>query len=340
MLEVIKDKKKWQMVLNDIKAYDCYHTYDYHYTAKKENEEPVLLVFKDKNKIIAIPFLIRVILGTKYFDLTSVYGYAGPLQKNIDAHYDNTHFITLLNDFFESNNIVSVFSRLNPFIENQNSILKNFGDIKDINKIVNIDLYKPLDVQRANYSKITKRYLNKYKNLFEFKTCSKNEDLKAFITLYYENMDRVHAKDLYYFDEKYFEDFFKSEDFDAELLLAILKETGEIVSGAIMIKTNNILQYHISGTKNEYLHLTPIRHLIDEMRIKVSGEGFSFFNLGGGLGTDEDNLFKFKSTFSKDFKQFQIWTYIFNNEVYNKLVDEKKVANNVNFFPLYRYEPS
>ena len=128
-----------------------------------------------------------------------------------------------------------------------------------------------------------------------------------------------------------------SNDFDAEILFAVIEETNEIISGAIMVKTNNIIQYHISGTRNEYLHLTPIRILIDEMRIKGTEQGYTFFNLGGGLGSEEDSLFNFKASFSKDFKNFKIWKYIVNSKVYDTLVSQYTDLNsNQDFFPLYR----
>jgi len=66
----------------------------------------------------------------------------------------------------------------------------------------------------------------------------------------------------------------------------------------MMVKTNNIIQYHISGTKNDHLNLSPIRLLIDEMRLRGTAENYRYFNLGGGLGNNEDELFRFKSSFS------------------------------------------
>ena len=107
----------------------------------------------------------------------------------------------------------------------------------------------------------------------------------------------------------------------------------------MMVKTKNIIQYHISGTRNDYLNASPIRLLIDEMRLKGTKEGFRYFNLGGGLGNQEDELFRFKSSFSKDFKPFKVWKHIANESVYEKLVQKNNVKNiDSNFFPLYRLE--
>ena len=158
--------------------------------------------------------------------------------------------------------------------------------------------------------------------------------------LYYENMDRVNAKKSYYFDKEYFFNFIKSSSFKTDVIFAVLNETTEIISAAMMVKTNNIIQYHISGTLNDYLHLTPIRLLIDNMRIQGTNEGYTYFNLGGGLGSQDDSLLRFKSSFSKDYRDFKVWKHICNQSKYEELVasnPEALKAQDNTFFPLYRF---
>ncbi len=336
-IKVIFTKNEWKTAIKNIGYYDFYHTYDYHNLSKLEGETPLLIEYKEENKVIYLPLIKREIPGTDYFDATSVYGYAGPLQKSIDKHFNNINFLKALNSFFEEEKIVSVFSRLNPFIDHQETILKNAGTIEALSYIVNIDLTKDIDEQRTIFSKTTKRYINKCRKTFNFKISDKEEDILMFIDLYYENMDRVNAEKKYYFSKQYFLDFINSEDFETDVLLAIDKENEEIISAAMMVKTNNIIQYHISGTRNDYLNISPIRLLIDEMRLKGTKEGYKYFNLGGGLGNQEDELFRFKASFSKDFKPFKTWKHIANENVYKELIKKNEVGDlESNFFPLYR----
>src|SRR5690606_7773702 len=112
-------------------------------------------------------------------------------------------------------------------------------------------------------------------------------------------------------------------DFNVELLIATHNETKEIIAGAIFMKRNGIVQYHLSGTREAYLQLNPIKLLIDEMRIMATKENLTFFNLGGGLGSNEDSLFRFKSGFSKDYKGFKLWNHIVNEHVYKELTLKK-----------------
>ena len=105
-------------------------------------------------------------------------------------------------------------------------------------------------------------------------------------------------------------------------------------------KKNTIVQYHLSGTSERFLDLNPIKLLIDEMRIIGTKENFSYFNLGGGVGSKEDSLFHFKSGFSKDSMPFKVWKYMVNPTIYNDLVlqrnDIRYCEKSLLYFPRYR----
>lgn len=336
-LKIITSKKEWNFLLSEIINYDFYHTYDYHNLSASDNETPIMIHYKEGDMIIAIPFLLRKIFNTEYNDLTSVYGYSGPICKNINQEFDQTHFIKVFNEYLLENNIVSVFSRLNPFIPFQDTIITGIGEQTSLSKVITIDLTGKPEEQRAAYSRTTKRYINKGRKICSIKKSNSKEDLLIFKELYFENMKRVNAKDFYFFDKDYFLKFASSTDFETEILFAVLNETNEVISAAMMIKCNNIIQYHISGTRDKYLHLTPIRLLIDEMRLMGNNENYTYFNLGGGLGSTEDSLFSFKASFSKNFKEFKIWKFIVNPKIYEQLNDEfSDTENNTSFFPLYR----
>lgn len=337
VLKLITNEKKWTKTLKKIGVYDFCHTYHYHNLSKNEYETPILITYKNNSILIALPLILRNIPNTTYKDATSSYGYVGPIYKGIDINFDNKLFIQELMLFLLNIKVVSVFSRLNPFIPYQNFILKNFGDIKTQGKIVNIDLTLDLDEQRARYRSRLKTHINKSRRLCSVRKGLSKQDLETFIDIYYENMKRVNAKQYYFFDREYFYKLMDANEFKSELLLATDNESGEIIAGSIFIITNNIVQYHLSGTKCKYLHLNPTKLLIDEMRIIATNNQLNYFNLGGGLGgRDDDSLFDFKASFSKDFKDFNLWKLIVNPNVYNQLNEENSSYEHSDYFPLYR----
>ena len=335
MISIIKQKKEWDTFLQQVDEYDFYHTFDYNELSKNKNDTSILITYKANSILIGLPLIIRTIEGTKHNDITSVYGYAGPISKNIPEDFDNSEFIKQLNELFINKKIVSVFSRLNPFISNQKSILKNLGECQYIGKIVVIDLTNDITIQRQAYQKRIKSQINKARrhcNIIKAKT---KKEIYTFIDIYYQNMDRVNAAKSYYFKRDYFLKFIESKNINTDLLLVKLKDSNEMIAGAMFIKTNNIVQYHLSGTKAEHLKIAPLKLLLDEMRVLASAENYKYFNLGGGLGSENDSLLRFKMSFSKTLIDFSAWKYIVDNKRYEELSIKNGKEKN-NFFPAYR----
>jgi hypothetical protein len=336
MLSVVYDHEHWQEIIRGMSLYDFHHTYDYHKISGKAEEIPLLFHFQEGDSALAIPFLKRPIENTPYFDLTSVYGYAGPVSRNIGLGVDLDKLRNDLQDFLRSENIVSIFSRLHPYIPNQLEIIKGLGTQNLVGQVVNIDLTLDLEEQRAQYSKSTKNRTNKCRRKCDVFLAESEEDIKTFIDIYYENMDRVQASRDYYFPREYFFDFLHKRDFKTDILLIRHQETGDVIAGSMFVKTNSIVQFHLSGSRTDYLSLAPANLFIDEMRIRGTEQGFTHFNLGGGFGGKKDSLFDFKASFSKDYRDFYIWKYIVNPKVYKELSRTMEGPADSDYFPLYR----
>jgi len=343
MIEVIKDKISWVTQLQSIEHTDFYFSYDYHHFSKNEGEFPILIKYSQGKNVVLLPLLIRDIKGTEYHDAVSVYGYAGILANTLDDTFTPSSFQTELNTFFKENNIISVFSRLHPFMGYQEPLLKGLGSISEQGMVVYLDLTLPIAEQRAKFNRRLKTYLNKARKSCTVSIGTTEDELDAFIYLYHENMKRVDATDSYFFDKAYFDSLMSSSDYEPCLLVCRDNESHQIIGGAIFVKTNNIVQYHLSGLHEDFFELNPIKLIIDEMRLKATEEGYTFLNLGGGRGgSNEDSLFRFKSGFSKEFKNFRLWKHVVNEEIYKELT-HKHLENHphitveqINFFPAYR----
>lgn len=332
--EIIENNsEKWSEIIKQATIYDFHHTAYFHKI--DTNFVSKLLLFSDRDNFIALPIVIRPIEGTEYFDITSVYGYAGPVYSFIE-NYETTELIAFFRksflDFCKEQNIISVFSRLHPLIE-QSNIIENLGEIVNLNKTVAIDLTKSAEEQRKEYRKSLKSELNQLRRKeIVVREATTKEEIDAFIAIYYETMDRVEATANYYFSKEYFYEFLNNQDFDAKLLIAV--KDNKVIAGAIFTLTDKIMQYHLAGTTEEYIRETPMKLILDEARLYGNGTSAENLHLGGGVGGhDDDSLFRFKSGFSKDFKQFSVWKYIVNQAVYDELSKDKKVSG---FFPLYR----
>ena len=343
MIQIIKDKDTWGNVLQFFDAVDFYHTYDYHILDGIEQDKPILILYSENDRKIALPLLLRPIPGTDFNDATSVYGYSGPLSRNIDESFDNSLFLTALNEVLRQWKIVSIFARLNPFIPHQTACLKGVGEVKCIGRLVNINLTTSIAEQRKQYRSRLKTYVNKAKRECSVKKVATEEDLQQFIEMYYDTMIRIGAKSKYFFSRAYFSGLLRSDEFKSEIWMGYDKASDEAIAGIMTIKKGEIVQYHLSAAKEEYMHLNAVKFLIDTVRVDATEQGYSYLNLGGGVGSQEDSLFRFKSSFSKDFKDFEVWNYISDEQVYGKLVEEKLQQQipflqeeEIAYFPRYR----
>lgn len=329
---------RWSDIVSKAREYDFHHTQSYHLL--EEENKPILLVANFSDGFIALPIIIRPIDDSDYFDCTSVYGYCGPITsygKEVDLANKAKEFKDFLLSYFREQKIVSAFSRLHPIIQNDH-ILDNLGDIRLLNKTVAVDLRITPEEQRKQYRKSNKSELNQLRRKgYEVVEAASDNEIDTFIEIYYETMKKVNAVDYYYFSKDYFYNFLNSKSFQNKLLLA--KKEGEIVAGAIFTVANNIMQYHLAGTREAFMRETPMKLVLDEARLLGNSLGLDFLHLGGGVGgSDDDSLFRFKSGFSDLTFTYRVWQLIVDSKKYEELVIKKQVnaTENANFFPLYR----
>jgi hypothetical protein len=194
----ISQKKQWNNYISRAVRHDFYHSWSYH--SIDCSGDPLLFIYQEAEIFVAFPLIKRRINNSSFFDLTSVYGYTGPVS-NIDFDEMSDRFIQNFKnaflDFLHQGKFVSVFSRLNSF-SNQNRILDVFGGLHDNGKSVVIDLSTSLEEQRAGYRRGNMRAIRYLQEEgFYFKEASSEKDIKEFAAIYRENMNRVDASAFY-----------------------------------------------------------------------------------------------------------------------------------------------
>lgn len=329
---------RWSLIVNSSFMYDFHHTSFYH---KIDNiHRSLLFCAKYEDDFIAIPLVVRPIESTGLFDATSVYGYAGPISNKPGISDLGNNLLIYFKRNFDlycrDNNIICIFSRLHPLID-QKVIFSDFGDISDLNSTIAIDLRLLPEDQKSQYRKSNKSEINQLKKRgFSIVEAKSESEIDIFIAIYYETMDRVAAPAYYYFTRDYFYSFLKNDSFRSKLLLARVND--EVVAGAIFTYTHKIMQYHLAGTIGDYIKDAPMKLILDEARLSGNELGLEFLHLGGGVGgSDQDSLFRFKAGFSHLHCQYSVWKYIIDPSKYMQLViDSGNVGVESSFFPLYR----
>lgn len=329
----IENGEEWDEALKLCGDFDIYHTAKYHVLAREMGEgEPYLFLYQNKKKYAALPFLVRSISTVagledcNYYDATSVYGYPGIVTSikasDIEASSFLSGFRTALKQAFEDLSIVSFFTRTNPLIQTS-WLFKGLADVIPLSSTIAIDLSKPEAEHIKNMTKGHRYDIRKaYKIGIIIREDSSFENIDDFIRIYNNTMKRVGSSDYYFFSKDYYLRLRKHLGDSIKLYFALADE--EIVSTSMFFITGKIIQYHLSGSPSELFKYNGAKVILDYVRSWGANNGFSWLHLGGGVGSTEDSLFRFKAGFSKVRCPFEVVRMVVDQKAYSAAVEERK----------------
>ena len=347
------DTQQWQTILDRCTTYDFYHMAAYNAMEANENgQRAAFFVYEEAESVVALPLILRplaMIDGLResfdgYCDATSVYGYPGPVTNQT---WTNRSFFErfghALRNQLNEMRVIAVFSRLHPIIQNDAGLC--VGEIVSLGETVSINLTLPIDEQFQLFRKSHRYEIRRSRdaNVVVFHD-TEWKYYGDFITLYLDTMRRVNAGKHYHFAQTYFDKL--QEGLGEKLHLFVVSQNGKIISAALFTLINGIVEYHLSGSSTESMNHAASKLVIDEARLWFSKQGALVLHLGGGLGSEKDNLFLFKSGFSQQRHRFKIWRYVVDSKQYDLAVKQRQKwllshdsqSSQDDFFPLYRSE--
>lgn len=332
-VRIYEDRENWDSVLRDLGRYDYVHTYDFHWASYRNGEGyPILFVLEDDSgrSIACWPALKREISGFDFFDLTSVYGYGGPLALN-DRW--NEGALTLLVDAMREAKVVSLFSRMHPLFNNNHSELTS-----SIIKVSNVPVIDT-ELQNRTLETYRKGHRSDIKKLrsrgFEFSIDEKCRGLDSFINLYEGSMSRLGARQYLRFGRRYFEDIVNASDYQA--MLSFVKFDGIDVCATLNLITGDIIHGYLTGEREEYRPVAPGKldyWGIHEWSLR---NGIKSIVLGPGRSQENDTLLRFKEGFGRLTLPLHVFKKVINPSVYREICAQKDVCpDTTSYFPAYR----
>ena len=346
-----KHKEHWDSIVKSFTDYDVYYLHGYVSAFKIHGDGEPLLFYFDNGKMRAIyvamlrdiandaHFKDKIEVG-KYFDIITPYGYGGFIFDGDMSENSVNQLNDAFNQLMKKKNIVSNFVRFNPVLKNA-AFSRSSIHVIDLGKTIAIDLSSEDIIWDNIISKNRNMIRKAVKSGVEISHTHDNPELfENFREMYNKTMDSDNAIDYYYFSKEFYDSIHSDLSNNYELFYATVDN--EIIAMSIMIYANNKVHYHLSGSKYEYRKLAPSNLLLYKAALWGHEQGFRVFHLGGGVGSGEDNLYKFKAAFNRNSDyQFSIGKQIFNLELYEKLIELRQSEDlrfdcNSNFFPLYR----
>jgi hypothetical protein len=336
-----------------ILRHDVFHLPEYMaLEGKRLNAAPEAVLITDGNCVFFLPYLVRQcndVLDDKpvpdLFDVVSPNGYAGILLNEVAASQPEflTTAIRQIIQIFSDRSICSAFLRLHPILNHPFQDIGLSEACITTVETVAIDL----TLSEAELRKQTRRnfcdIIRKRKQEgFIAKMVPFREYVDVFSSIYQETMDRVQAAKSFYFGHEYFHQL--AEQLGEYLHLCIVEFDHQITAAGLFTECCGIVQYHLGGTKSQFLKQSPNILINDCARFWAKERGNEIVHIGGGVGGAKDKLYHFKIGFSPKTSLVPTLRLISSKTDYDQLVELRAKALQVSpeqllktgFFPAYR----
>ncbi|MEO8099659.1 MAG: GNAT family N-acetyltransferase [Acidobacteriota bacterium] len=348
---------RWPEMLARVR-HDIYHSAGYHRSPQLGRDgDPYLFAYQEGDLAFLWPYLLApvdpsgVSSPASLYDVTSVYGYAGPVaSSNVEFIQRGWHALL---DHWRMQGAVSAFTRFHPLLGNQ-ALSEHFQDVsigpaenqsRHCGATISIDLTLDSPEQVRRYQKVLRQEIRKSREL-GFTTCLDEEwrHQDDFLRLYRSTMMRREGKSEYLIDANWLTRFRESVGCGARLF--VTKYDGVVAAALLAMEYGPFLHAHLTGINADLVAYSPLKVLLDDVRQWGTERSLQSFHLGGGLGGQQDSLFQFKRRFSPLVHEFSIGAWILKPLEYRELslarqqgLREQGIdVSDAGFFPAYRYQ--
>ena len=337
----LDQSEQWDAVVCSFKEYDTYWLSGYVKAFQIHGDgEPLLVYYEDetirginvvmKRDIAADERFTGKIPEGEYFDVATPYGYGGWIIEGEETK----ELFSSYESWCRENSIISEFVRFHPMLKNHEAC-ESFYEVIRLGEVVHMDLSSPaviweniISKNRNVIRKATKNDVRIYNGRFP-------EIYETFRSIYNGTMDKDHAEEYYYFGKEFYQSVLEDLPNNAQVFFA--EKEGKVIAASIILTANGRINYHLSGSLREYSSLAPTNLLLYKVALWGYENGFKTLYLGGGVGSGEDGLFKFKRAFYKgELNRFHIGKKIFDEEKYEKMLSLREDLGESNYFPKYR----
>lgn len=254
---------------------------------------------------------VRPVPGTSFYDLETPHGYGGPIAPT------EATFSAGLADWRQQQRDqgrICEFVRVHPFFRVE-GVRSEFDHLRQDRLTVTVDLARPGDNRRKNYSKTTRNIVKRALDTVTIRTLA-GDEWPLFRDLYHAGLDQNTAQRHYYFDDNYYRDLLAAP----WCRVYAASDRGEAVAAASFLVSGAIAHYHLSGQTPAGRDCHATYALLDHAFDRSAAEGAVYMHLGGGRGSDPaDPLFQFKRKFSDLTLPFYIGGFIFDRELFSRL---------------------
>lgn len=281
-----------------------------------------------------------------FYDIQSPYGYSGFLTNSKSTIFIDNSIRNFI-DLCKNENVICSFIRSNPLSQKLKPIyvLNKHFKIEMNRKIIVLNLKQSIkDIWNKEFNSNCRNMVRKSLDKYSYKISNSKNSYKLLIKFYLQNMKDIKADKFYFFNKNFFDKFYINLNKDFFIVEAINKNN-ETISSILVLYSRNYAHYMFSSRNKQFSDNSVINSLLFMAIKELKKRKISILNLGGGsTNSYNDNLFKFKSNFSKNNIDYTIATKIFLPDRYTDICNnwkkkyhnlEKKHSNKILKYQFY-----
>ncbi len=343
----LQEREQWLRELKNLKEIKP----DLHYRPEycglfKDIGEGRLFVYREGADCVLYPFLLRKVdripglegrLEQELYDITSPYGYGGPLAASDADDSLWSNFYKCFEDYCKRNSIITEFIRFHPLLGNHRP-LENHVKVERVSSVVCVDLSLTdeeiwLGYRRNNRKNIKKARREGLEVILEESPAR----FADFISIYNDTLMRNRARKFYFFNNDFYDYIHKQ--LRGNFVYAHTLKDGRVVSTELLLYNETYIHSFLGGTLEQFYEFRPNNILKHEVIVWAKSRGIKYFLLGGGY-REGDGIFRYKRSFARDgVLDFYIGKKVHNQEAANMLENMTAVEmtrKSESGFPGYR----
>jgi|JI10StandDraft_1071094.scaffolds.fasta_scaffold17403_2 hypothetical protein len=322
------DVREWRTHLDVFARADVCHMPEYHqtYETRTDGAKAVMWCFEEGSHQFCYPFLLtNVVLGgadgaihqTAYSDISSIYGYSGPLSTTDDKDFLERAWRSF-DEWCAGNRVIAEFIRFSVYADNRH--LAHADCIVESNREVAVSFLPDSDEDLLQgLGKKTRNMIRKAEQSGLI-ACELDvrEWLPAFRSLYDETMRRNQSPSFFDYNDRYYDLLLSLPQ--GELQLFGVFQGDRFVSSAMALVHGQGALYHLGASLQEFSSLGAGNLGMYEMSRSLRIQGVKFLNVGGGRTTDADDpLLRFKKSNATGTAPYYIGKRVVNSDGYREV---------------------
>jgi hypothetical protein len=323
-----QDISAWRGGLDPFPAIDVCQTPEYHgaYATRTPGSRPLLWRFSEAGEHFGYPFLLAPARWpnerggweeTGFSDISSIYGYSGPLSTTTDAAFLAGAWAAF-DAWAAENRVVAEFIRFSPHAGTAR--FAHPGGSVEPNREIAVSRFP--GTAEALIDALDSKTRNMIRKAVKAGLAARELEparwIPAFRVLYDETMARNASPEFFSYDDDYYRRLLSLPT--GEFRLFGVFQGDDMVAASIALVHGQGALYHLGASKREFSNLGANNLGLSAMGEALIRSGVTFLNLGGGRTTAADDpLLRFKKSNAIGAEIYQVGKRVVDAVAYSGL---------------------